>query len=82
MDPSRRRQIASAHAKHESYCSCGRIVHGNGGRHNHREMHERAGDGHRYVTRAYFDKLFPGWGELPTIRERVARKVPGPREDA
>lgn len=81
MDPARRRQIASAHANYANYCSCGRIVHGNGGKYNHREMHERAGDGHRYVTSTYFNILFPGWRELPSLRERVARKVPGPRED-
>lgn len=69
------------HAKHAHFCSCGRVVHGNGGKTSHRAMHERAGDGHRRVTRSMFDALFPGWGELP-IPERFARKVPVPQEVA
>lgn len=36
-----------AHTKHKDYCSCGRVVYGNGGRAIHRAMHERKKDGHR-----------------------------------
>ena len=46
-----RREIAGAHANRAYFCSCGKVVHGNGGRSNHREMHERRSDGHRFVTR-------------------------------
>jgi len=51
--------MASAHAKHADFCSCGKIVHGNGGRYQHREMHHRKQDGHHAITqeswRAQFD---------------------------
>lgn len=72
-----RRKSSMAHAKHARYCSCGRIVHGNGFAH-HRAMHERAGDGHRRVTQTQFAELFPGYQELPWP-ERGARKIDGPR---
>lgn len=74
-----RRRSSMAHAKHGFFCSCGRIVHGNGAKASHRAMHERADDGHRYVIRESFSKLFPGVWELP-FPERAARKVDGPRE--
>lgn len=73
-----RRRSSMAHAKHETFCSCGRITHGNGGRAQHRAMHERAGDGHRSVLRNQFDVLFPNWWELPWP-ERGARKIEGDR---
>lgn len=80
MDETTRLRMRRAHANHEAYCSCGRIVHGNGGKWNHRDMHERASDGHRYVTSTYYRVLFPGWDELP-FPARTARKVKGPRTD-
>jgi hypothetical protein len=46
----RRKEMARAHAKRASYCTCGKVVHGNGGEHMHREMHKRKGDGHYYMT--------------------------------
>lgn len=39
-------------AEWPNYCSCGRTVHGNGGKSAHAVMHERLGDGHHYVTQA------------------------------
>jgi hypothetical protein len=68
---------AQAHAKHGKFCSCGRIVHGNGAIYQHREMHRRASDGHKYVTTKRFHELFPGWATLPWP-ERGGRKVDGP----
>ena len=38
------------HLKHKGYCTCGRVVSGNGGQHSHRAMHERRQDGHRFMT--------------------------------
>jgi len=36
---------AKAHAKHAYTCNiCGKVVHGNGARWMHREMHRRKGD--------------------------------------
>lgn len=42
------RSRAQAHAKHAHFCSCGRVVHGNGAKAAHRAMHARAGDGHHW----------------------------------
>ncbi len=43
-DPHRARAKAQAHAKHAYFCSCGKIVRGNGGKASHAYMHERRGD--------------------------------------
>jgi hypothetical protein len=66
---------AQAHAKHASHCSCGKIVHGNGARYQHRAMHERAEDEHRYVRRDYYFELFPDYEGGGSDR-----RVPGLRE--
>lgn len=50
MSNRTRRDIMSAHAKHPHYCSCLRVVFGNGGQAGHAYMHERRGDGHRFVV--------------------------------
>ena len=39
-----RRQRASAHARHGHYCSCGKVVFGNGGKASHEAMHVRRRD--------------------------------------
>jgi len=39
------------HAKHGFFCSCGKVVHGNGAKAMHHAMHARKQDGHRYVSR-------------------------------
>lgn len=46
------------HARHAYYCSCGKIVHGNGGRASHADMHERREDGHRFITSRAYDERF------------------------
>jgi hypothetical protein len=45
------RERAAAHAKHPHYCSCGKVVWGNGAKAQHRLAHARRADGHRYVMR-------------------------------
>jgi hypothetical protein len=40
-DPVARRARASRHAQRSHYCSCGKIVRGNGGEAAHKEMHLR-----------------------------------------
>ena len=35
---------ARKHAKRSYFCSCGKIVHGNGGKASHAAMHERKGE--------------------------------------
>lgn len=62
MDSSRRLAMRRAHTKHKTYCTCGKVVCGNGGRAAHQAMHERRGDGHRGVTRDAFRVMFP---EIP-----------------
>lgn len=71
------KQRAQAHAKHGFFCSCGRIVHGNGGKAQHAYMHEQADDGHRYMIRRAWIERFPGALDLPWPA-RGARKVDGP----
>lgn len=64
---------AKAHAKYSARCSCGAIVHGNGARYQHRAMHQRADDGHRYVTIARYRELFPDY-----VGGGSKRRVEGP----
>lgn len=71
MSDARRR--AQAHARRGHFCSCGAIVHGNGAKYQHREMHNRAGDGHRYVRFEDFRGRFPQWHGGPQERQ-----IPGP----
>jgi hypothetical protein len=73
-----KRISSMAHAKHPTYCSCGRLTHGNGARAAHQAMHDRADDGHRRVTQRTFNALFPDWWRLDEPK-RTGRKVEGPR---
>lgn len=41
---------AQAHAKIPHYCTCGKVVFGNGAEWAHRQAHQRRQDGHRYTT--------------------------------
>jgi asparagine synthetase B (glutamine-hydrolysing) len=50
MDNTTRLRMRRAHTKHKGYCTCGKIVCGNGGLYNHREMHKRKNDGHYFMT--------------------------------
>jgi hypothetical protein len=47
---------AKRHARIPHYCSCGKIVHGNGGKAAHKAMHVRAKDGHRWLTIEQFQQ--------------------------
>lgn len=42
-------ETAAARVEALDFCSCGRIVKGNGAKHQHREMHRRRADGHHYI---------------------------------
>lgn len=73
-------QRSKAHAKHAAYCSCGRIVHGNGAKAQHfyvrgdRFVGKR--DGHRLLSREQYDALFPQWWDREDMRARAhGRKV-------
>lgn len=58
MDESTRLRMRTAHAKHAWFCTCGKVVRGNGGRANHVWMHERREDGHYGITQtAYYERL-------------------------
>lgn len=50
MDEHRRLAMRRAHTKHSGYCTCGKIVCGNGGIYMHKQMHIRKSDGHQYLT--------------------------------
>jgi hypothetical protein len=59
-----------AHRKHAHYCSCGRIIRGNA-KANHRAMHERCGDGHRWLS---VDAWLCRFAEEPREREAALRR--------
>lgn len=63
MDNSTRLRMRRAHANHARYCSCGKVVYGNGGRWSHHDMHERRADGHRYISYSAWQERF---GDRPT----------------
>lgn len=65
---SDRRRRAQAHARRSHLCTCGAIVSGNGAKYQHREMHRRNGDGHRYVRQEEFQRRFPEWRGGPQAR--------------
>ncbi len=48
------RDRARAHLKHAHHCTCGRVVHGNGAKWQHVQMHHRRGDGHHGITAEAF----------------------------
>jgi hypothetical protein len=50
MDPHRRRAMRRAHTKHKGFCTCGKVVSGNGAKAMHFAMHERRQDGHTFLT--------------------------------
>lgn len=50
MDEARRLAMRRAHTRHKGYCTCGKVVSGNGGIFNHRQKHERLQDDHRFMT--------------------------------
>jgi Ni/Co efflux regulator RcnB len=69
MDETRRLAMRRAHARRAYYCTCGKVVHGNGGENSHRQMHVRRGDwkrdftgsvvnehGHTYVVREEYER--------------------------
>lgn len=51
MDNSRRLAMRSKHACRAYYCTCGKIVHGNGGKAMHSAMHKRNGDKHHFTIK-------------------------------
>ena len=58
--------MRQAHARMAWHCTCGKIVHGNGGRANHKAMHLRRGDGHHFITEpAYDERQTTGADEQP-----------------
>lgn len=50
------REKAQAHAKHAHFCSCGFVVHGNGAKAKHGEMHKRKGDDHHWWSRTAWEE--------------------------
>lgn len=63
-------QRARAHAKHAHYCSCGKVVWGNGGKAGHAYMHERRQDGHGFIGPVLHRERFP---EIYEAREKASR---------
>lgn len=49
-DHGHRQAYFTNQARHAYHCSCGKTVHGNGGRAGHMDMHERRGDDHGWLT--------------------------------
>ena len=63
MSESRRLAMRRAHTKHQGYCTCGKVVSGNGGIFNHGQMHRRRDDGHRFMT-------YSAWAAKQTARAK------------
>lgn len=64
MDESRRLAMRRAHTKHKGFCTCGKVVAGNG-RKNHLRMHHRRGETHTFLVEDAWNKRFryvPGEG--------------------
>lgn len=70
MDESRRLAMRRAHTKHQGFCTCGKIVCGNGGLYNHSEMHRRRGDGHRFLIPDAWLKLFDRVGSKGIAKQK------------
>lgn len=58
-DPVRARAKATAHARRAHYCTCGVIVHGNGGKSSHAAKHARDGTSNHFVSRDQYLVMFP-----------------------
>lgn len=50
---------ARQHARRSYHCSCGKVVHGNGGKANHSAMHEARRDHHSFLTPDEYRRRFP-----------------------
>ena len=61
MARNQRRLEMARHAKRAHYCTCGKVVHGNGAEYMHEEMHRRRGEwrtegGHFYMTYSEYQR--------------------------
>lgn len=81
-------QRARAHANRAYFCTCGAIVHGNGGKAGHAWMHENApqgrglGDGHHYVNRERYHQIWPDHYGGPSTRRNFSAWFESEREVA
>lgn len=83
------KQRAKAHAKHPSYCSCGRVVHGNGGRAMHFYIEGQRGrprPGHVRLTQESWTTMHQDpnlWGLqwLDQMVERLERALANEHPD-
>lgn len=51
--------MRTQHTVHVGYCTCGKVVRGNGGKAGHAYMHERKQDGHHFTGKDHFHRMFP-----------------------
>lgn len=67
-----RQSRAKAHAKHAYFCTCGRIVHGNGANAMHffvgGDRYAGRREGHGEISREAFNLRFPGWWDNDEMR--------------
>lgn len=68
VSETRRLAMRRAHTKHKGFCTCGKIVSGNGAIHMHREMHRRRGDGHWYMVASLWEDVQAGRAPMPAPR--------------
>jgi hypothetical protein len=54
------RAASGAHTRHHYFCSCDKVVSGNGARYQHRQMHLRAKDGHHFMVYEDWRAADPG----------------------
>ena len=72
------REKAQAHAKHAHFCSCGFVVHGNGAKAKHGEMHKCKGDGHHWWSRTAWEEHGRPYLNHPDPERRqpIAKETP------
>ncbi len=58
-DPNVQRAKSSRHARRAHYCSCGKIVRGNGGQSAHQAAHDRRNETDNFITVDAYRAKFP-----------------------
>lgn len=73
MDESRRLAMRRGHLRNKGYCTCGKVVSGNGGYAAHKAMHQRRGEWRRDFTGAVVNKGDALIASLPPDLKKIVR---------
>ena len=72
-----RLRMRRAHAKYARYCSCGKIVHGNGGKTSHQAGHERNGTWRDPSATITVPEYHWRDGNFVVVKDRARYTAPG-----